>query len=370
MVLNMGCVSCAVLVRQLTQPRFPILYSDKTMNVDLLLSLLSFAFFLIPAMGQRYGLHALDGEPDAKPVFPTFGGAYEIIFQARFDSFVQSQCLFEFHDGTEKNRFNLITTPNRGLQLYFHDANGSYRLSQYVNDNAFEIGVVHEFRIGANATNAWIYRDDVLLKKLSYTQTLPPIVARPSQVVGDSELEFRPLEGIILGFRMKSDANPSFHDFMRYGNYPGQAFSAFTLTFHALFRNLTESPEQTVIEMYNDVVVGGVPVGAPQNHRIAVEVESGSDIKFSISDGQTTWVAQSGGSVIEGEWALWHCRVQSDGNVLIRKKGEQSSHSILFSRNVALTKILRRRVVLGNSSSDLKMLGALVGLRLEQHLAS
>lgn len=316
---------------------------------------------------HSFGLHKLEGEPEITPLFSDFGGGYDISFKARFDSEHHGfQTLFEFHDGTGGYRFTLFQVGTlRAFNLQMDDGDSIHTVN-WVNSNAFEIGVLHEYRVGANATNSWIYRDGSLLHGRS-SSTLPPVVARTSQLLGDSNLPgSNRLEGAIMGFTMKSDNNPRIIDSMRFGNYPGQLFVLpFTLSFHAVFRNLTASPSQTVIQMYNNGA-GGSPEQA-----LYIGIFDGTKLTFSISQFGSTWTLNASNIILEDEWALFHCNVDAAGDMMIRKKGVIDGTTTVFNNfGVTLERSIQRNILIGDSTDNNKLVGAVVGLRLDPHDAS
>ena len=341
------------------------------MPTSLALLLVSWLVVVPSANSHGLGFHAVDGEPGATPLFPEITGPFEaeVTFIFRDLENRSFQRLFDFcNEGTNSPMIAVGQLADSSqLMLEIITTNGDYYVAETPAGYNIPTNVRTTLRTGVEPDGQlWIeiegqpradgaIMDDVTgINAPTNTKQIGK-----SCIVGDDDLL-----GAVLDFRISSYGEPTFGvEQQRFQNHPAQIFGPFTLSFWARMDNIATVLGQTLFEFSNGANTNDVAMG---------NYWDPNEMQFCVWLGQSevwncvVWPE----SIVEGEIALWHVGVKSDGTMWMEKDGALTGYSYIEEPGTNLhpfewKREIRTQMMLGetNHPTENPLNGFILGLQ-------
>lgn len=332
-------------------------------------SLLLLATVMLPlAYSHGLGLHAVDGEPGAVPILPDITGPFEaeVTFRMRDDmtsfSFMR---LFDFCMQGANHVVALGQVANtKTLMLEIVTANAYYVA---LTDESYEqpADVLTTLRAGVDPNGQlWIQVDSGSRSEGDIMKDVAELdVALDTKLIGRSCFGDDDLRGAIVGIRISPHGESHIGvEQQRFQNHPAQILGPFTVSFWARMDNLSTVPNQSLFSFSNGVHTNDV--------FMANNSSDPSEMVFCIYlEGGWKCISWAN-SVVEGEVALWHAGVRSNGAMWIEKHGEitgSSSYEVAGRYDSTWKREIRTQMKFGEPhyDHDSPLNGFILGFQLD-----
>lgn len=233
--------------------------------------------------------------------------------------------------------------------------------------NSVDIGTVHVFKFGVDATDtARIYQDRTLL--VECVGFAPPPNVPRDHLLGGGNYDSNH-QGAILGVRVTNlGVNEHPRERFKFVNMPGQTFAdTFVASFYARWDSIASRSYQRAFDIGNLSPIFSLYI----DNILCGQLSTTSTMRCEVWRNGDRYSVEAPNSIVQGVFAFWHFGLEVNGTMWISK-----DNNVVGSVVYALPSeppSFRRNMKFGQSNNiilDDDLDGVVLGFRLDRRLVS